>query len=68
MDRLARSIIAAQGGDYECGVTNGTVRCVIMKGHREKVHVGIVEGSPAYFQANGEPPKVEAIRSSGWPI
>lgn len=68
VDRLALAILEAGNGKGGCKAAQGSVKCILIAGHKQKIHVGVLEGSPAYFQSNGEPPKVAAIRAAGWPI
>lgn len=66
VDRLARAILRAGEGEL-CSIKQSGISCVLVNGHRPALHVGLHEGVPAYFQANGHPPTVKAIKEAGFP-
>ena len=67
IDRLATAVLAAKQGDT-CDATHDDVSCILVKNHKQKVHVGIIDGLPAYFQNGGEPPSVARVQTAGFPI
>ena len=67
IDKLAMSVIAGQR-EGSCDAEHGDIKCILVKNHKQKVHVGVVDTMPAYFQASGKPPSVATIQTAGFPI
>ena len=67
IDKLAVSVIAGQR-EGSCDAEHGDIKCILVKNHKQKVHVGVVDTMPAYFQASGKPPSVATIQAAGFPI
>ena len=67
IDRLARAVVEGSVGDG-CDAQHAEVSCILVKDHKQKVHVGIIDGMPAYFQNGGKSPSVDHIKSVGFPI
>lgn len=71
LDRLARSIIQGEA-EGQCDAEHDDVRCVMIRGHKGKVHCGLHQQGngtlPAYFLRSGKPPKLGQIRQEKLPI